>query len=359
MRHPNAAWMRRRAGFSLVELMVAMVLGLVVVAGVGQIYVSNKQTYRVTEAVARIQENARFAMDMLARDLRAAGYWDCGGAAAQIANSVNGTGWQYVAEAVYGYEGGVDNFPADYSGDVLQGTDSFRVAYMDASRAHVVDSHNPSAATIQLTADHDLKQGEVLAVASPACKQVGIFQMSNTNNNNTIKVVVHNTGASTSPGNCTKDLGGAFTCSDQSNATTFTYEPGSRLMRFVSRAYYVSTGAGGTPALYRIGLSHASGNASLDSEELVEGVEDMQVLYGVDTDSDDTANLYVTADLVPSVGEWSDVVSVRVDLLMRSLEDRLTSETRDYVFHGEKKTPADRRIRRVFTLVVALRNRLP
>ncbi|HHB11822.1 MAG TPA: prepilin-type cleavage/methylation domain-containing protein [Chromatiales bacterium] len=338
-------------GISLVELMVAMVLGLVVVGGVVQIYVSNKQTYRVNAAVARIQENARFALDLLGRDLRAAGYWGCGGAAAQIANAVNGTGWQFQAEPIHGYEGGVDTFPSEYASTVLGNSDSFRIAYMDANSAATVTSHASGSASFTTASVHDFEQGEILAVVSTACGQAGIFQMSNSSTT----TVEHKTSVPPSPGNCITNLGGAFICSNTGTSSSYTYENGSRLMRFVSRAYYIRNGASGEPALWRAYLTHSGTTAAVSSEELVEGVEDMQVLYGLDTDADGTANSYVKAD---AVGTWDDVVSVRVDLLMRSVEDNLTSDNVPYELQGASTTPADKRIRRVFTTVVALRNRV-
>ena len=65
---------RRQSGFTLVELMIAMVLGLILTSGVLQIYLSNKQAYRTNEALARIQEDSRLLSDMLGRKIRMAGY---------------------------------------------------------------------------------------------------------------------------------------------------------------------------------------------------------------------------------------------------------------------------------------------
>jgi len=66
----------KQRGVSLVEIMVALVAGLILMAGVIRIFVANKQTYRVNEAAARIQENARVAMEFLGRHARMAGYRD-------------------------------------------------------------------------------------------------------------------------------------------------------------------------------------------------------------------------------------------------------------------------------------------
>lgn len=71
------AFPRKQAGIGLVEIMVALVIGLVLMAGVFQIFQSNRTTYRVAEAMARVQENGRYAMMFLSRDLRMAGYSGC------------------------------------------------------------------------------------------------------------------------------------------------------------------------------------------------------------------------------------------------------------------------------------------
>ncbi len=66
-----------QSGFTLVELMVALVLGMFLTAGVIQVFTSNQQTYRVTENLSRLQENGRFAIEFIARDVREANYKAC------------------------------------------------------------------------------------------------------------------------------------------------------------------------------------------------------------------------------------------------------------------------------------------
>jgi prepilin-type N-terminal cleavage/methylation domain-containing protein len=62
-------------GFSLVELMVALVITLILLAGIGQIFLSSKKSYAIQDTLGRMQENGRYAMDVLKADLRRAGYW--------------------------------------------------------------------------------------------------------------------------------------------------------------------------------------------------------------------------------------------------------------------------------------------
>ena len=60
-------------GFSLVELMVAMTIGLFLVAVIGVLFVNSRATYLAQDANSRVQENSRFAVELLARQIRAAG----------------------------------------------------------------------------------------------------------------------------------------------------------------------------------------------------------------------------------------------------------------------------------------------
>ena len=62
---------------ALIEIMIALLIGAFLLGGVLQIFVSSKQTYRMQEGLSRLQENGRFAMDFLARDIRMAGFWGC------------------------------------------------------------------------------------------------------------------------------------------------------------------------------------------------------------------------------------------------------------------------------------------
>ena len=83
----------------------------------------------------------------------------------------------------------------------------------------------------------------------------------------------------------------------------------------------------------------------------------MQIRYGEDTTNGDrAADVYHTAD---QVADWENVVSVRIDLLVQSVEDGITSQSQTYTFNGATVTPTDRRLRQAFSTVIALRNRAP
>lgn len=74
--NPSIAQSRQQAGLSLVELMVGLALGLILMVGVLQVFLTSRQTYANSEAMARLQDNGRFALDMIAGTARLAGYTD-------------------------------------------------------------------------------------------------------------------------------------------------------------------------------------------------------------------------------------------------------------------------------------------
>ncbi len=69
--------MNNQKGLTLIELLVALVISLVLMVGVIQLFISNKQSYQLTEEIARMQESARYAAHLIAKDIRMAGYTGC------------------------------------------------------------------------------------------------------------------------------------------------------------------------------------------------------------------------------------------------------------------------------------------
>lgn len=353
----------RQRGISLVEMMVSMAIGLIIVSAMGFVFVSSTRVFRALEASSRIQENVRYAFERMSHDVRMAGFAGC--SYQTVANVLNSpTGWQYnlFGRAVHGTEAG-GTFPTGVS-NVLRG-DGLTILGADNAQEYIVSSHNPSSAQFQLTANHNIKQGEILVVTD--CSHAAVFQMTNVNNNNTIATVNHNTGNSTTPGNCTKGFGLPVDCGN-TNGVAYTFAPGSRLLRLQSVTYYIRANAVGEPALYRQILGAAAGNATSTAEELVEGIEDLQVLYGVDTSgtADGVVDTYVTATQVPTTApgatldaQWARVLAVRASLIaVSSASQEVLSQIVPIQFNGATVTPVDRRMRKVFTTTIAVRNRL-
>jgi type IV pilus assembly protein PilW len=68
---------RGTAGLSLIEIMIALAIGSLLILGLVQVFAASRTAYQLSEGMARTQENARFAMDYLQRDIRMAGHYGC------------------------------------------------------------------------------------------------------------------------------------------------------------------------------------------------------------------------------------------------------------------------------------------
>lgn len=363
--------MNKQAGLSIVELMISVVIGLVVIAGAVQVVLNGKRNFLDQDEVTFIQNNARYAVDTLSRDLRMAGYLGCAGqGTAHVANSINSPDPTYISLAgLQGFDGsaGTSGFPADYRDDVKSGTDSFIVRRADDSVELDVKHHNAHAAQLDVWQQHNYQASTPLIIADATCKNIGFFEVSGPNglpSNN----IVHNTGASTN--NCTTIIKGNFVCEPSctptnckgANVSNGSYGPGAKVMGFLAHAYYIgeSSVVSSMPALKRRVLNSNTGT-TMFTEELALGVEDMQVTYGVDIDGNGAVDRFVDAsamDLngngVITAAEWEQALTVQVTLVMRSQNvGQLPPEERTIA----GTTYNDRYIRQTINTTVRIRNR--
>lgn len=341
----------RQLGFSLVELMIALVIGLILIGGVIQIFVGSKVTYSTQAALSKVQENGRFAMSFLSRDIRQAGYTGCSSNTTTANTIRNASGalpsFLDLDNMVTGLDSmnGVDSFDRV----PLAGTDVIEVKFVDPTSACDIDKHVPTSANLHCNASHNFQRGEILVVTD--CSHTAVFQFAKAGTSN--EIVVHGAGNSVSPGNCTKGLGAPVDCSS-ANGTSYQYSNGS-VMRMASYRYYVATSTFGEPSLYREAITNTGGTYGISSRELVEGIENLQILYGEDTSGNGSADYYVPFS---DVADADDIVSVRVSILVRSIEDEIVQGSQSLLFNGATSTFNDGRLRKVFTSTIALRNRL-
>lgn len=327
-------------GFTLVEIMVAIVISLFLTAGMIQVYLANKQTYRFTEGLSRIQENGRFAIARLAEDIRMADFWGCAPDIGSVTNNLDPAGDGYDA-ALHGFTSGL----VGTDNDGLNGSDSISLAGAFDSGVVVAEPYMPNTAgTIHANDPDDILQNGAIVLISD-CLGADIFQITNlTAGGGTDEVsVVHNSGSNDpgnyNPGACSGGGGNAH-CLSQ------VYAGDASMYALRSVRYFLQAGESGEPALWM-----TLGNAT---RELVTGVEDMQITYGEDTNGDRTANRYVA---LPDVADMEQVVSVRISLLLRSEEDNLVDAPQVVAYNGGSFTAGDRRIRQVMTTTLAVRNR--
>jgi type IV pilus assembly protein PilW len=372
---PNAtASMHRQGGMSIIELMIAMVVGLILMAGVLSVFVSSRQSYGVNSAIAQVQENGRFALSFITKATRMAGFMGCGGGSA-VTNNLKSpantslpydfttgiTGFEYSGTAptnTYNISAETpaavananwsptlaNNFPASGTGYPIPGSDFLVIRYTppsNSSAAYVDGGQPPNGSQFWLTANPGLQSGDILVITN--CVDTLVIQADQINGVGNDHVVV-NTGNSVSPGNSVNGIPDSFIGAQVSSST--------------SAVFYIGLGANNSPALFEATTDASQANG-FDFNELVPDVENMQVLYGVDTTGSMTPSQYVTAD---NVADWSTVVSVRVALLTRSNTGAVPLPTTAPAYTLEDttiKVPIDTRLRRVFTATIGLRNRLP
>ncbi|WP_239287440.1 PilW family protein [Candidatus Nitrotoga sp. 1052] len=230
---------RHQAGFSLVELMIAITLGLIVLLAVGSIYIGSRQTYRVQEDNARIQEAGRYALEVLGRSIRQAG------ANAEMNFNKSATALQCNVAGVCDAIGGVN-------GATVADPDTLTVQFYAGS-----EELDPALIPTPGWIARDCTGGK----ANPALGQVvtNTFDITGTDLR------------------CTGSVGGV--------------------------------------------------------QPLVENVEDLQVVYGIDTDVSGSpeyrsADLYVAA---PTAAQWPNVVTARVCVRIRSANNGLTTSPQKYL----------------------------
>ena len=350
MRIPNRQPLKSQYGLSLIELMVSLVIGLILTAAVLQTFIGSRVSYSMQTELAKLQENARFAMTFLNRDLQRAGYHGCklysyyGDNVSNILNDQNDdttTDWFN---------------PLSVTDATFPESDSFRVRFTDSSGGCTVDKDAPVAKKagdqqyhFQCQVPHTFQKGNILVASD--CEHLAIFQMTNDNAALTATTIEHVQDTVSLPGNCVGGLGENSDCvTPVVNEIYADWKPGTVVQRFANQAYSIGDSSfdSSVKALKRGNL------------DLVEGVENMQIELGVDTDSDSSANCYA-ADPATCGGTIDNVVALRVNLLMVSVADNLIDSRPNNEFSGTAfagYSPTDKKLRKVFSSTITLRNRL-
>jgi len=313
-------------GFSLVEMMVAIVIGLILLAGVSSVMVSTKRTYNTQDSLGRLQENARIAMVILERALRNVGYIGCNISASNITNVLDPSGAGYsdfnysLGYLLEGSDNGANFQPSGTTVSSALGTvvprpntDLFVVRGADTDSSFKITSKSVNeSAALHVNPTTEIKAGDILILSD--CSSTDIFQATSDASSGTL---THNSGASQEPGN---DPNLSATGSNNIKLSK-SYSSDAKLMKFKSTIFYIGTGKSGEPALFRhrLGVDTSTGKAKFFEDELVEGIENLQVSYGIDTSTphDQIPDEWKQASGVGS--NWDHVVAVRFGIIARAL----------------------------------------
>ncbi len=359
----------RLAGMTLPELMVGMAVGLFVVTIAISTFVSTRTLNVVNSSSTRMTENARLATETLHTDLRAAGLSGCRPLAMRedpsfqpgfLKVAVNDNAGFLTAgySGIRGHTGtSTAHSPAlpaavaakavnrSLNSDII----SVRVP-VDTVAMGLVSAMPTKASAPQLQASapgNTIVSGDVLLISN--CKAAALFQVSSANPAVT-GVLAHDVGGAW-PGNATDDLGLAF----GSDATVH---------RMATRYYYVAPSVlrVGTNSLWRLQVPAEPGDAEPTPREVASGIDRLVVTYGFDTSTpvDFSVNEYRSAAAIGAApDDWDRVLSVRLQMIAATAEDRTSQSNQRYKFDGAVVTATDRRLRTVMTELVTLRNMAP
>jgi len=269
-----AGMVLRQRGVSLIELMVALVIGLVLIGGAVYVYNQSRNNYTTNDIVARLQETGRFAMSVIEPDIRMSNYWGLVKGASVITGQAPQTAGSAGAPTACG-----NNFAYDLNSSIEGNNNQYGIGCGAQGGGAVASS---DTLTIR----------RVSTVASAATES------------NRLTV-------------CSTRMMGRLL----NDNTACTAAPNGQVNPLVVNAYYVARQSAQdttVPALRRWRLPTAAEAAALAfiGEEVISGIEDMQVQLGVDpTGARGTATQYVNPNAVPAD---SQIVSVRIWLLVRA-----------------------------------------
>ena len=265
-----------QAGLTLIELMVAMLIGLFLILGSVTVFTQSRGSYRVSDNIARVQENARFALDTMEPDIRLAGFWGRTNLAAMIPAPVG------IAVTCGGNN--VTNWALLNLGQDIE----------------VIDD-NYAALPVPCPPFTGARGNSDVLVLRHASAQVmpptpGMIQLH-------------------------ADLGTAQFFSN--GITPIGVGPAPQTHDMVVNLYYVDNGSNLDPTLPSLRVKTLVNGGVLQDQELITGVENLQVQLGIDTNSDGQVDRYVDADHPiapgnPGFGPNAQVISMRLWMLMRT-----------------------------------------
>ena len=349
-RFPRAA----QVGFTLVELMVGLAVGLFVALAAISVFVSTRTLQTVSTADTRMNENARLAFDILHVDLRSAGFQGCHQTGVDVVNLLNNSNFLFLSNlsGVYGVHGDGSVFvpslnavlaavvPApDRNSDVLSVRVPVEPLSLGLAAPMTISTGTPQVGAN--TAGNIFQSGDVALIAN--CKGAAMFQVTSADPVGT-GALAHAVGGAFDPGNSSLQMGTVF-------------RGDSAVYRVQTRHYYVapSVARPGTNSLWR----YTFPSAAPRTQEVVAGIDRMVISYGLGAvAAPGSVDRYVTADAL-TTAQWDDVVAARIQLLTATVLDGVALSPQSASFAGGTVVATDRRKRTQVTEVVTLRSRVP
>lgn len=304
----------RQRGFSFIELMIAVTLGMVLMGLVIPLFISNVQTFNFSKGVARTQETARAALGEMARNIRTVGYTGCNSRDIPLVN-LSGNAAYDLAPSLIGYErAGAMPIPAlEAPGLALTpAADAITLKSLVDANVSVAARIPPATQQVQVKSGHSVVAGDILFIGD--CEGGAIVSVSSVADTQL-------TLATALP--ATRRFGSGVAIYKVEVATYFLA---------ISQLHTNNKDAAPSSLWRKVNND--------DPQELIVGIEALQLLYGLDTNGDGAANIFDTADALG--GDTNRVVIVRLQAVTNSVDEV-----------GSEGT-----ISRPFTISVSLRNKV-
>ena len=379
--------MKTQRGFSLVELMIAVTLGLFLSGAAISAFMSVKRVQNSTSGVATLSDSGRFAMDGVGQGVRSAGYFVCTPSSNARVDLPTGLGTLLtdLAEPVSGYE-----FNNSGPGTTVTLSPPYSPSAGAANwltSAQLGNALDPQVynAAVSGTVGRALPGSDVLAVHESPVGFVPVYLSADAAAGvsaltTTLTITTGNTGfaniiaAGGTPVSVVSNCQSAeieaisqvtgtqlnFSAINSPASLATSYGAGAHVGLVATRVYYIGLGTDGEGALFMLDTGGTTAFAT--PVELVPDVENMQVLYGIDTSGSQTVSEYVTADQVATsgtTGNFNSVIDIKVGLLVAGPPGSAVTPAAAPTFSilgTTVKAPIDTRMRRVFINTFALRN---
>lgn len=328
--HQHFKW----AGFSLVDIMISLFLGTILSWTTVEIYLASVRSYLVKTELANIQNNGRFALAVLRRELMQVGFLGGTSSLAKLRPKA------VSRDCVDSGEWALDvALPMDFVNDFdITGAGAFHTAggrVLNCLTAVDVALGTDILSVKRTSGDYTVRNGGYANAVSARDKQ---WYLRLRNDDATAQWVYHSAG-----GFAAADLG------SNSGIDYWQYHAGIYYIR-----RYSETASDQIPSLCVERLGGGSSVGVMATQCLAEGVEDMQFEFGIDSDSDGVANYFRE---VTSATELSNVVAIRVFLLLRSLtEVSAHTGARTYFLGSKQVSSGDAYVRRVMSTTVRTTN---
>ncbi len=322
---------QKQQGFSLIEVMIALVIGMILLGGAINIFISNNNVYRLESELSRMQESGRFLIDFMSKEIRMAGYAGCS-SREDITPNVKA----FAASMRPGISLG--NNRKAITGSTSNGNDAVAIQRASECKAQLTADMATIDDDVQVTNACNFAEYETVIITD--CISADVFTIS----------------AISGGGSGGEALAhGGYV--NEHDKLSKNYDSRSQVHEQLENTFYIANGASGEPAVWMSSWDSSPANSTgrID-HELADGVEKMQILYGEDTGGNEYVDVYVDAG---TVRNWTKVRSVRINLLLRS-DSNITTAPQAFTFNGANANSTnDTRLRMAFSTTVSLRNRLP